>query len=193
MISETRLEERLRQLIELRKKEEEEYGRLLTLLDQTCQVQLPEETETNFPRIKDALNQIWDISHAIDSAMEKEDRVFWKEVSRSFAEYLNPVVSQQREVNSVLVHLLNEYITAVHESLHQIRRFQSTLILYLQRIIPVIDTKFREMVGTAECFQIGFRDYIDALYQELDKKIETLQVDVSELKSAKDSDPTNDK
>jgi len=182
MMGSTRLEDRLRELIELRKKEEEEYGKLLTRLDEICQFSLPNETSTSFPQIKDALNRIWDISKEASSTAASEDRIFWKEVAQNFSQYLNPVVEQQREVNSVLVHLMNEYIEAVHRSLQQIREFQSTLILYFQKIIPVMDTKFREMVGTAECFQVGMRDYIDALYQELDKKIETLQVDVSSLK-----------
>lgn len=189
MISQTRLEEKLRQLIELRKKEEAEYGKLLTRLDEICHLNLPEETTTNFPRIKDALNQIWDISDAANQAIQNEDRIFWKEVAQNFAQYLQPVVAQQREVNSAVVHLLNEYVEAVNASFQQMREFQNTLILYLQRIIPVIDTKYREMVGTAESFQFGLRDYIDALYQELDKKIETLQMDVSSLQAAQKPKP----
>ena len=183
MISPTRLEEKLRELIELRKQEELEYGKLLTRLDEICRLDLPHEGTTTFPQIKDALNQIWDISQTVQSAAANEDRVFWKEIAQNFSEYLQPVVSQQREVNSAVVHLLNEYIQAVQSSFEQVQKFQSTLILYLQRIIPVMDTKFGEMVGTAESFQIGLRDYIDAVYQELDKKIETLQVDVSNLKA----------
>lgn len=189
MISQTRLEEKLRQLIELRKKEEAEYGKLLTRLDEICHLNLPEETTTNFPRIKDALNQIWDISDAANQAIQNEDRIFWKEVAQNFAQYLQPVVAQQREVNSAVVHLLNEYVEAVNASFQQMREFQNTLILYLQRIIPIIDTKYREMVGTAESFQFGLRDYIDALYQELDKKIETLQMDVSSLQAAQKPKP----
>lgn len=177
-----RLEDRLRELIELRKKEEEEYGKLLTRLNEICQFSLPNETSTSYPQIKDALNQIWDISREATSNVTSEDRIFWKEIAQNFSQYLNPVIEQQREVNSVLVHLMNEYIDAVQRSLQQIREFQFMLVVFFQRIIPVMDTKFREMVGTAECFQIGMRDYIDALYQELDKKIETLQVDISNLK-----------
>ena len=192
MISQTRLEEKLRQLIELRKKEEAEYGKLLTRLDEISRLNLPAESATTFPQIKDALNQIWDISHAIHKGVETEDRIFWKEVANNFAEYMKPFASQQREVNSVVVHLFNEYIEAVHRSFGQIREFQSALMLYLQRIVPVIDTKFREMVGTAETFQTGLRDYIDALYQDLDKKIETLQVDISVLKTAQKSKPDSD-
>jgi hypothetical protein len=182
MTTPTRLEDRLRELIELRRKEEEEYGKLLTRLNEIYQFPLPNETSASLPQIKDTLNQIWDISREASSTAKSEDRIFWKEIAENFLQYLSPVVEQQREVNSVLVHLMNEYVEAVHQSFQQIREFQRTLILYFLRIIPVMDTKFREMVGTAECFQIGMRDYIDALYQELDKKIETLQVDISSLK-----------
>ena len=181
MTAPARLEEKLRQLIELRKKEEAEYGKLLTRLDEIWQFPLPQEASDRLPQIKDSLNQIWDISTRAFSAADTEDRTFWKEVATSFHQYMEPVVSQQREVNSVVVHLLNEYIEAVHKSLQQIKEFQRTLILYFQRIIPVIDTKFREATGTAETFQTGLRDYMDLMYQELDKKIETLRVDVNEL------------
>ena len=181
MTSQARLEDKLRQLIDLRKKEEEEYGKLLTRLDEIWQFQLPHEFSDRLPQVKDALNQIWDISTQAFSATDAEDRTFWKEVAGSVQNYMEPLVHQQREVNSVLVHLLNEYIESVHRSLEQIKEFQRILILYFQRIIPVIDTKFREATGTAETFQIGLRDYMDLMYQQLDKKIETLRVDVDEL------------
>jgi hypothetical protein len=175
-----RLEERLRQLIELRKKEEEEYGKLLTHLNEIWKFQLPDEKATRFPEIKEALNQIWDISNTAFSAAQAEDRTFWKEVAASFQQYLEPLVKDQREVNSVLVHLLNEYIDAVHSSLRQIREFQEILILFFLRIVPVTDTKFREMVGAAEGFQIGLRDYMDLLYQQLDRKIEAIRLELAQ-------------
>src|SRR5688500_9128654 len=49
MISPTRLEEKLRELIELRKQEELEYGKLLTRLDEICRLDLPHESATTFP------------------------------------------------------------------------------------------------------------------------------------------------
>lgn len=181
MTAQARLEDKLRQLIDLRKKEEEEYGKLLTELDQIWQFQLPHETSDQLPQVKDALNQIWDISTRAFAATDAEDRTFWKEVAVSVHNYMEPLVHQQREVNSVLVHLLNEYIEGVHRSLQQIKEFQRILILYFQRIIPVVDTKFREATGTSEAFQTGLRDYMDLMYLQLDKKIETLRVDVDEL------------
>jgi hypothetical protein len=182
MTESARLEDKLRRLIELRKKEEQEYGKLLTKLDETWKFPLPHETSARLSEVKDALNQIWDISKDAFSATDSEDRTFWKEVAGSVHEYMNPVVHQQREVNSAVVHLLNEYIVGVHQSMEHILEFQRTLILYFQRIVPVIDTKFREATGTAEAFQTGLRDYMDLMYQRLDKKIETLRVDVDELK-----------
>jgi hypothetical protein len=173
--------QQLKQLIDLRKKEEEEYGKLLTQLDELWQFSLPHEASERLPIVKDALNQIWDISSRAYSAADAEDRTFWKEVAASFHQYLEPLVEEQKEVNSGVVHLLNEYIEGVHKSLQQIKKFQSMLILYFQRVIPVIDAKFRESTGTAETFQVGMRDYMDLMYQELDKKIETLRVDVDEL------------
>jgi hypothetical protein len=184
MTSSSPLEEKLqqlKQLIELRKKEEEAYGKFLNKLDELWQFSLPQENSERLPVVKDALNKIWDISAKAYSATDSEDRTFWKEVAVSFHQYLEPVIQQQREVNSVVVHLLNEYIEAVHRSLQQIKEFQSMLILYFQRIIPVIDAKFRESAGTSETFEIGMRNYVDLMYQELDKKIETLRVDVDEL------------
>jgi hypothetical protein len=177
-----RLEEKLRRLIELRKKEEEEYGKLLTRLDEIWKFSLPHESSERLPEVKNALNQIWDISKTAFGATDSEDRTFWKEVAVSTHDYLLPLVNQQREVNSVIVHLLNEYIEGVHHSMQQVLEFQRTLILYFQRIIPVIDTKFREATGTAEAFQTGLRDYMDLLYQQLDQKIETLRVDLDEIK-----------
>ncbi len=178
----TLLEEKLRQLVELRKQEEAEYGKLLTRLDEICRFHLPDEAESRFPEIKDTLNRIWDISNGAFSSAQSEDRNFWKDVAQSFVHYVEPLVSRQRDVNSAIVHLLNEYVSSVQTSLKEIQDFHSTLILYFQHIIPVIDTKFREMVGSAESFQVGLRDYIDLLYQELDKKIQTLQLDVQKLK-----------
>jgi len=173
--------QQLKQLIDLRKKEEEAYGKFLTKLDEICQFSLPNENSDRLPVVKDSLNKIWDISSQAYSAADSEDRTFWKEVAASFHQYLEPLIQQQREVNSVVVHLLNEYIEAVHKSLQQIKDFQSMLILYFQRIIPVMDSKLRESAGTAETFEIGMRNYMDLMYQELDKKIETLRVDVDEL------------
>jgi len=182
MTESARLEDKLRRLIELRKKQEEEYGKLLTRLNEIWKFSLPHESSSRLNELKDALNQIWDISKDAFSVIDSEDRTFWKEVAGSVHDYLSPFVEQQREVNSVIVHLLNEYIQGVHRSMERILEFHLHLMPYLLQIIPVIDTKFREATGTAETFQTGLRDYMDLMYQQLEKKIETLQVDVDELK-----------
>jgi SAM-dependent methyltransferase len=193
------LEERLRQLTELREKEEQEYGRLLTLLDQSSSFVLPEESSPRLGEIKDTLNRSWDITENADSAAQAEGRLFWNEVARTTILYLKPFLNRQREFNSLSVHLLNEFSSSLMESLSRIRQFHNALVLYFQKIIPVVDTKVREVVGIEdrnvalnlvrfqeeliESFlnsQKRSREHVDLLYQELDKKIQSLKVDSRE-------------
>jgi 2-polyprenyl-3-methyl-5-hydroxy-6-metoxy-1,4-benzoquinol methylase len=144
------LHQKLEELTALRKKEEEEYSKFLTLLDQRWEFPLPAEVSEQLDQVKEALNRGWDISKQAFSAVQNEDRLFWKDVAGASAEYFTPVVQQQKEFNSLVVHLINEFISAVSQALNSIRDFQSMLILYFQRIIPVVDTKNREMIGVED-------------------------------------------
>ncbi len=193
------LEERLRLLTELREKEEREYGRLLTLLDQSSSFTLPQESSPRLGEIKDGLNKSWDVAESAPSAAEAEGRLFWNEVARTTLVYLQPFLTRQREFNSLTVHLINEFTSSIMESLSRIRDFHNALVLYFQKIIPVIDTKVREVVGIEDKnvalnlvnfqedistillnFQKGTKNHVDLLYQELDKRVETLKVDSKE-------------
>lgn len=197
------LQQKLEELTALRKQEEEEYGKLLTLLDQRWEFPLPSEFSKHLDQVKEALNRSWDISKEALSAIRNEDRLFWKDVAGASAEYITPVVQQQKEFNSLVVHLINEFISAVSQALGSIRDFQSVLILYFQRIIPVVDTKNREMIGVEdknvatnltkfqeeinrfrkELFQLHAdtqelaRNHADALFKMLDQRVETQEVD----------------
>ncbi|MCI0417030.1 methyltransferase domain-containing protein [bacterium] len=193
------LHEKLEELRTLRKKEEEEYGKILTLLDQRWEFPLPSEFSKQLEEVKEALNRSWDISQEAFSVFHNEDRVFWKEVAGASAEYITPVVRQQKEFNSLVVHLINEFLAAVTQALGSIRDFQSMLILYFQRIIPVVDTKNREMIGIEdknvalnlnkfrkEIFELhtqtqeSARDHADVLFKILDRRMETQEVDAQE-------------
>lgn len=200
------LQQKLEELTTLRQKEEEEYGKLLTLLDQRCEFPLPSEFSKQLDQVKEALNRSWDISKEALSAIRNEDRLFWKDVAGASAEYITPVVQQQKEFNSLVVHLINELITGVTQSLGSIRDFQSMLILYFQRIIPVVDTKNREMIGVEDKnvatnlskFQLEInrfrkelfdlhaktqelaRNHADVLFKMLDQRVETQEIDAQE-------------
>lgn len=193
------LQKKLDELTRLRKLEEEKYGQLLTLLDSKTGFSLPQEASPQLNEVKESLNRAWDIGIDAFSLAQSEDRTFWKEVAANTSRYLQPFVRQQREFNSLLVHLINEFVGSVVLSLEKIRDFHSTLILYLQTLVPVMDTKFREMIGVEDKniainltkFQENLlkfqqqinesaRDHADLLYQELDKRVGTLQVDSSE-------------
>jgi O-antigen chain-terminating methyltransferase len=200
------LQQKLDELTALRQKEEEEYGKLLTLIDQRWEFPLPSEFSKQLDQIKEALNRSWDISKEALSVIRNEDRLFWKDVAGASAEYISPVVQQQKEFNSLVVHLINEFISGVTQALGSIRDFQSMLILYFQRIIPVVDTKNREMIGVEDKnvainlskFQTEInrfrkdlfdlhaktqelaRNHADVLFKMLDQRVETQEVDSRE-------------
>jgi 2-polyprenyl-3-methyl-5-hydroxy-6-metoxy-1,4-benzoquinol methylase len=200
------LQQKLDELTALRKKEEEEYGKLLTLIDQRWEFPLPQEFSQQLDQVKEALNRSWDISKEALNAVRNEDRLFWKDVAGASAEYISPVVQQQKEFNSLVVHLINEFISGVTQALGSIRDFQSVLILYFQRIIPVVDTKNREMIGVEDKnvainlskFQTEInhfrkdlfdlhaktqelaRNHADVLFKILDQRLETQEVDSKE-------------
>jgi 2-polyprenyl-3-methyl-5-hydroxy-6-metoxy-1,4-benzoquinol methylase len=167
---------------------------------------LPTEFSKQLDQVKEALNRSWDISKQALSAIRNEDRLFWKDVAGASAEYIAPVVQQQKEFNSLVVHLINELISGVTQSLGSIRDFQSMLILYFQRIIPVVDTKNREMIGVEDKnvavnlnkFQTEInrfrkdlfdlhaktqelaRNHADVLFKMLDQRLETQEIDSRE-------------
>lgn len=193
------LQKKLDELIRLRKIEEEKYGELLTLLDSKSGFRLPQEAAPELIDVKDSLNRAWDVAREAFSKAEAEDRTMWRQVAANTVRYMQPFVAQQREFNSLVVHLVNELMTSVMQSLDRIRDFQNTLVLYFQKIIPVIDTKSREMIGMEdkniaihltrfqdellefkEKIHHAARDHADMLYQELDKRIGTLQIDSGE-------------
>jgi SAM-dependent methyltransferase len=193
------LEEKLRQLTELRQEEEREYGRLLTLLDQSSSFALPHESAPRIGEIKDVLNRTWDVAENVTAAAQAEDRLFWNEVARTTLNYVQPFLIRQREFNSLTVHLLNELSRTVVESLSRIREFHNVLVLYFQQIIPVVDTKVREVIGIEDKnvalnlvkfhedmrtilqnFQERTKDHVDLLFQEVDKRIETVKIDSKE-------------
>ena len=193
------LQQKLEDLIRLRKQEEENYGKMLTFIDSKCSFELPQESATKLAEIKDAMNRLWDVSRGAVEAAKQEDRTFWREVAANVQKYLEPFVQQQREFNSLVVHLVNEYVQSVNESFVRIRDFQTSLILYFQAITPMVDTKFRETIGTEDKnivvnllkFQRQIhdaaRDHADLLYQELDRRVGTLQLDSSELRESMES------
>jgi O-antigen chain-terminating methyltransferase len=189
------LDAKLEELTGLRKKAEEEYGKLLTLLDQTSGFALPQETSPRLDEIKKSLNRAWDLSIGFAVKMEQEDRMFWRDVAHNMALYLQPLVQQQREFNSLTVHLFNEFTASVMQAMDQIRGFHNKLILYFQQIVPVVDTKNRETIGLEDKnVAVNFFEFqetmikrtkahLDMLLQEFGKRMETLQVDSRETQA----------
>lgn len=174
------LQQRVHQLYILRKQEEENAVKLLTLLNQEHFFPLPQEIATRLGEIRESLNQSWQTSDTALTAIENEDRLFWKDIAQNTLQYLQPAVQKQEHFNSLVVHLLNDFTVAVIDSLDKVRIFHHTLIRYFQTFIPVIDTKFREALGIQDRNLGVFRARMELLLHELDKKMETLLVNSTE-------------
>ena len=182
------LQQRVHQLYVLRKQEEERSVKLLTLLNQQHFFPLPSETGSRLEEIRANLNTSWKTAETALTALEQEDRVFWKDVASSLAEYLKPLIKEQEDFNSLVVHLFNELLSSVTLSLDQVRLFHHTLIRYFQAFLPVIDTKFREALGIQDRNLGLFRNRLELLLHEMDKKIETLLVNSTEEAPEESSD-----
>src|SRR4029077_5762268 len=82
----------------------------------------------------------------------------------------------------------NDFLASVNEAFAQIRQFHHTMILYFQRFIPVMDSKFREAIGTHEnafaWYSQRVREHIDLLYQELDRKMEAIETESTSASTA---------
>jgi len=95
-----------------------------------------------------------------------------------------PLFEQQQAFNSALVDHLNRNVpvardtrasigstlTVLHDTLAELVRFQSVLVVFLQRITPYVDTRDRDVAGLLR----GLSAAINAVADELMKKSEAM-------------------
>jgi len=95
-----------------------------------------------------------------------------------------PLFEQQQAFNSAVVDHLNRNVpvgratresvattlTVLHDTLAELIRFQSLLVVYLQQITPYVDTRDRDVAGLLR----GLSGAIDAVAEELMKRSEAM-------------------
>ena len=158
-----------------------EYNDALTRLDRAIQ-QLP----ASFPhpppgpdeRQVTPLNTLWRISPAPRRAGLKHRLA--AAVQRAVA----PLFEQQQAFNSAVVDHINRNVpvaretqasvasslTVLHDMVAELVRFQSLLVMFLQRITPYVDTRDRDVAGLLR----GLSGAINAVADELMKRSEAL-------------------
>src|SRR4051812_23518737 len=156
------------------------YNEALTRLDRAIQ-QLPR----NFPHPPPApderqitpLNTLWKIDAPAPAGLRgRVAAAVWRMVA--------PLFEQQQAFNSAVVDHLNRNVpvgrqnresvgaalTVLRDTIAELIRFQSLLVVFLQQITPYVDTRDRDVAGLLR----GLSGAINAVADELMKKSEAL-------------------
>ena len=177
-----RLEDDLPRLKAERDAADRAYNDALTRLDRAIQ-QLPAEFPHPPPlpdeRQITPLNTLWKIDQPASTRRGLRGR-FATAVRRVVA----PLFEQQQAFNSAIVDHLNlnvpiarqtresiaTTLVLLHDTMADLVRFQSLLVVYLQQITPYVDTRDRDVAGLLR----GLSGAINAVADELLKKSEAM-------------------
>src|SRR5262245_55545405 len=154
------------------------YNEALTRLDRAIQ-QLPEQFPHPPPGPDEqqitALNALWKISAPPPS------RAKW--LAAAVRRIVAPLFEQQQAFNSAVVDHLNRNIhaeraareavastqTVLRDTIGELVRFQSLLVMFLQQITPFVDTRDRDVAGVIR----GLSGAINAVADEVLKRSES--------------------
>ncbi len=156
------------------------YNDALTRLDRAIQ-RLPDD----FPQPPPApdehqvtpLNTLWEIAPVRSRGIKGR-------VAAALQRAVAPLFEQQQAFNSALVDHINRTVridretqasigttlTVLHDTISDLVRFQSLLIMFLQQITPYVDTRDRDVAGLLR----GLSGAINAVADELMKRSEAL-------------------
>ena len=155
------------------------YNEALTRLDRAIQ-QLPADFPHPPPGPDEhqigPLNTLWKIDVGATSAG------FGGRFASMMRRIMAPLFEQQQAFNSAVVDHLNRNapvaretraavastVTVLHDTLAELVRFQSLLVMYLQQITPYVDTRDRDVAGLLR----GLSGAIDAVADEVLKRSE---------------------
>jgi hypothetical protein len=158
-----------------------EYNEALTRLDRAVQ-QLPADFPHPPPGPDEhqitPLNTLWKIDRS------PPGRGWRGRLAATVHRAVGPLFEQQQAFNSAVVDHLNRNVpvarqtresmaatlTVLHDTIAELIRFQSLLVVFLQQITPYVDTRDRDVAGLLR----GLSGAINAVADELMKKSEAL-------------------
>ena len=157
-----------------------EYNEALTRLDRAIQ-QLPASFPHAPPGLDEhqitSLNALWKIDVPASSGLRGR-------VAGLVRRLIAPIVEQQQAFNSAVVDHINRNVPVaretrasiattlmvLHDTIAELVRFQSILVMFLQQITPYVDTRDRDVAGLLR----GLSGAINAVADELMKRSEAL-------------------
>ena len=158
-----------------------EYNEALTRLDRAIQ-QLPAIFPHPPPGLDEhqitSLNALWKIDVPASGGGLR------RRVTRLMRRLFGPIVEQQQAFNSAVVDHINRNVpvaratqasiattlTVLHDTIAELVRFQSVLVIFLQQITPYVDTRDRDVAGLLR----GLSGAINAVADELMRRSEAL-------------------
>jgi SAM-dependent methyltransferase len=164
------------ELLALRRRLEEEesaYAALLAALDGLAGFPVPAETLPELPGLMQRLNALW------EAAPPPQGGGFAGGRERGVYRAMTPALQRQQDFNSALVQVLNAYLDRTAALHSRLREVVSTLVQYLQRVLPVMDARDRMASALATTRS-------ELILEAFDRRLESLGRRVAGLHAMQD-------
>jgi SAM-dependent methyltransferase len=148
---------------------EKEYAERLARIDALSSFPLPTESLPDQPELLRCLNQLW------DEPSSAPPRALWRPIWRRVMDWMRPRLSRQRDFNSFLVQILNGQLVETARLHARLRDLASSLVLYLQRVLPLVDARDRMASTLATTRSELILEAFDRRLESLGRRVEGLQ------------------
>ncbi len=148
--------------------EESAYAGALDALDRLAEFQLPLERLPDLPALMQRLNAAWQAAPAPEAGglSGRRQRNVWRAMA--------PALERQQQFNGLVVQVLNGYLDETARLHAHLREVVATLVRYLQRVLPVVDTRDRLASALATTRSELILEAFDRRQESLARRLEGL-------------------
>jgi O-antigen chain-terminating methyltransferase len=174
------LSDETQELQALRRRLEEEesaYAELLRRVDDLAGFPLPAEALPELPGLMQRLNTLW------EAARPPQGGGLTGRAHRKMWAVLAPAFARQQDFNSALVQVLNAYLDRTAQLHARLREVVSSLVQYLQRVLPVMDARDRMSSALATTRAELILEAFDRRQESLARRIEGLKAMADRLEA----------
>lgn len=159
----------LRALRRRLEEEESTYAELLARVDRLAALPLPAEGLPELPGLMQRLNALW------EAEPPPSEGGVGGRARRGVYGVVAPSLRRQQDFNSALVQVLNGYLDRTARLHEGLRDLASSLVQYLQRVLPVMDARDRLSSGLATTRAELILEAFDRRQESLARRVEGLQ------------------
>ncbi|MBN2370832.1 MAG: methyltransferase domain-containing protein [Vicinamibacteria bacterium] len=147
---------------------ERQYSERLARIDALSSFPLPAESLPDQPELVRRLNVLW------DAPAPAPPRPLWRPLWRRVMDWMRPRLNRQRDFNSFLVQIMNGQLVETARLHAHLRDLASSLVLYLQRVLPLVDARDRMASSQATMRSELILEAFDRRLESLGRRIEGL-------------------